>query len=208
MLRINCIRVFYGTLVGLLLLFGGVRLAYGQAGGGPPDNPCAYPADAPKMEYTDIGSGGWAYMPSPGGTGTAPMVRFNTKGVATFWYCPDAQPATKYRLMTGAATWARLATGSLTPDTPMADPSLSVVWCPFVEEARRAAPVVSVPGTWKVTQSTAFNVNSTYTGLTSVAGTVAVGTACDCAKPAKIGAATYCTFTGAVRPTVVAQCKQ
>ena len=192
-------------LCALLLL---PALAQAQAGGGPTNNPCAYPADAPQVQYTDIGPGAWKCMPAPGGTGTAPIVRFNLKGVAAFWYCPDGSPPTRYLIMTGAATWARLATGSLTPDTPMADPSVSVVWCPHWEEAWKARPVVTAPGVWKVAQSIAFNVNSTYTGLTSVAGSVPVGTACDCAKPAKIGTATYCTFAGAARPTVVGQCKQ
>lgn len=184
-------------------------ILYAQAGGGPVDNPCAYPAGSPPAYYTD-NLGKWACMPAPGGTGSAPLVRLSSKGIATFWYCPDnAQAPTKWSLQMGAATWARLATGSLTPDTPMADPSLSVVWCPYVEEARAAAPVVKPPEpAWKVALPTAFSVNSTFTGLTGVAGTVPVGIACDCAKRLVLGSATYCTFTGAARPTVVAQCKQ
>lgn len=70
-----------------------------------------------------------------------------------------------------------------------------------------AMPVAVVPpvATWKTVAPIAFNVSGTT--LSGVAGSVAIGTACDCAKPAKIGTATYCTFTGAARPTVMASCK-
>ena len=70
-----------------------------------------------------------------------------------------------------------------------------------------AMPVVVVPpvATWKTAAPIAFNVSGTT--LTGVAGTVAIGTACDCTKPTKIGATTYCTFAGAARPTVMAACK-
>lgn len=180
--------------------------AHAQNGGGPASNPCAVPEPNTPLYYSDLATGApFACMPGPGGDGVNLMVRYGLQGIAAYWYCPDATPPTKYTLQFGAATWARLATGSLTPDTPLSDPSLSPIWCPHMAEARAAAPVVTPPGTWKVISPAAFRVVNTT--LSGYVGPVAIGTLCDCAVPVRIGAATYCTFAGASMPSVMASCR-
>lgn len=211
---LSLLRICCGAIVGTAILLLGCLLllllpapAQAQAGGGPPDNPCAVPAPTVPVYYTDLTPGRpFACMPAPGGPGKGLTVRYNSSGVTSYWYCPDnVDKPSKYSLSFGAATWARMAQGNLTPDTPMADPSLSVVWCPFASEMRANVPVVAPVATWRTNAVTVFNVVGTT--LAGVVGSVPVGTACDCTKPVKIGSATYCTFAGAAKPAYMASCK-
>ena len=201
---ISIIRVFYGVLLGIVLLFAG-RSALAQNGGGPVDNPCAVPAPNVPAYYTDLGVGKpFACMPAPGGPGVGLTVRYNASGVTSWWYCPGANGT--HITSFGAATWARLSSGNLTPDTPLADPSLSPVWCPWAAEMRAGLPKPPAPApAWAVASTTAYKV--VKGALSSVAGPVARGTPCDCSKPLFVGALRYCTFTGAASSDIVSLCK-
>jgi hypothetical protein len=184
-------------------------VAFGQNGGGPVDNPCAIPGATIPVYYTDVNippGKMFRCMPKPGGDGTAANVRMNSKGVTAFWYCPDpVDKPERYHMTFAAGTWARIASGNLTADTPLADPSLSPVWCPFANEMLALQPVVAPKIQWTVSGATAFVIAGTT--IKSVAGRAPIGATCDCRAPSKIGAVTYCTFTGAAAANVMAACK-
>lgn len=178
----------------LLAMFCGIAFA---------QNVCNVPNPVGTNYYTDLSKSGGTFdcMPAPGGPGVGLTFKTNTAGVMSYWYCLKDG---KYRTNFGAATWARLSSGDLKPDTPMADPSLTPVWCPFASEMfskTPAAPVVGAMATISI-----ISYNTTATGLGSIAGTITKGLACDCTTPLKIGTVTYCTFTGAAKPSIRASC--
>jgi hypothetical protein len=62
-------------------------------------------------------------------------------------------------------------------------------------------------GRWVTSGLSTFNTqNNALAGYVGGAGSR--GIPCDCTRPIKVGAATYCTFQGAPGPHVVAACKQ
>jgi len=68
-------------------------------------------------------------------------------------------------------------------------------------------PLPPAAGSWVTSGLSRFN--TTMGGaLSGFAGTGARGIPCDCTRPIKVGATTYCTFQGAPGPHVVAACKQ
>ena len=65
-------------------------------------------------------------------------------------------------------------------------------------------PVAPISVDYKTISTIAYNTTSG--GLVNIAGTITRGLTCDCTSPLKIGTATYCTFTGAAKPTIRASC--
>lgn len=167
-------------------------------------NVCNVPQPNTTVYYQDLANTGGVFecMPAPGGPGVGFTVKTNTAGVMTYWYCLKDG---KYKPQFGAASWARIASGSLKPDTPMSDPSLTPVWCPFQAEMYAKKPADPPAANALVTISV-ISYNTTATGLSSIAGTISKGLACDCTTSLKIGTVTYCTFAGAAKPSIRASC--
>lgn len=167
-------------------------------------NVCNVPPPVQVVYYTDVMTAGGKYqcLPSPGGPGVNLTIKTNTAGVTTYWYCLKDG---KYVPNFGAATWAKLASGELKPDTPLADASLTPVWCPFQEEMLAKKPADPVAPSAMVTNSI-VSYNTTAGGLTSSAGIITKGLACDCTTSLKIGTTTYCTFAGAAKASIRASC--
>lgn len=171
--------------------------------------------------------------PGPLGVGTVPAIRANSAGVTAWMWCPAG---TGWRLQFAAATWAWLAANSVATDgaavsaktsggaqltalnaaldrnasTPLADPSLTPVWCPQFAAMLTSRPLdtappipTPTPGTWITSGLSTYTTSAGKLG--AFAGLTSRGRVCDCSKPVKVGAVSYCTFTGAATG-IVAQC--
>jgi hypothetical protein len=131
-----------------------------------PGNPCNLPETSVKMPYIDMSTASAAYecAPKPLGAGTLPSLRSNQAGTVAWWYCPIGVGA--WRLNWAAATADRLSAHTLFAElqevvtakdpkaafnaitarnakTPLSDPSLTAVWCPFAAEMVSGAPVAA-----------------------------------------------------------------
>lgn len=126
------------------------------------ENVCNVPPPVKWVYYTDLSVVGGPYqcMPAPGGPGVGLTVRTNTAGVMTYWYCKGADG--KYTANFGAATWARLMTNELKPDTAMSDPSLTAIWCPFQAEMNANVPAAATDPVWKVATNGGTATRPTY----------------------------------------------
>jgi hypothetical protein len=80
-------------------------------------------------------------------------------------------------------------------------------WVPADWCGPAPVPPAPPPAPAWATMST-ITYNTSGGALSGIAGSVALGVACNCAAPVRVGTATYCTFAGAPRATVVARCKQ
>lgn len=182
----------------------------------PLSNPCNETPPPTVPTYSDIAfPPGFACMPREfGGPGTALQIRTNAAGATVWWHCPLAKSPTDptivgWATVQSAGTWARILAGSFRVDTRMDDPALTPVWCPTWREVAASRPAVatSAPAptpSWKT--ASILSYNAAGGALTGLAGQITRGLACDCSAPLRVGASTYCPFTGAPRPTVVALC--
>lgn len=183
-------------LILLVALLCFIRVAEAQA-----PNPCNVPN--PPTYWTDVTKVGGVFDCQPPGVNFG--VKWNINGAVPYWYCPTAQGT--WRLNFAAATWGAMRTGTLKADTPLADPALTAVWCPHQAEMLAAAPPPppQPAGSYVTSGLTAYSTTGGRLGVR--VGTVALGTACDCAKQkVQVGTAAYCAFAGSA-PGVVAQCK-
>lgn len=165
-------------------------------------NVCNVPPPNTTVYYNDLATTGGVFdcMPAPGGPGVGFTVKTNTSGVMTYWYCLKDG---KYKPNFGAATWARIGSGSLKADTPMSDPSLTPVWCPYQAEMFAKKPADPVVGFVTIGL---YSYETNAGGLVSTVARISKGLACDCTSSLKIGTLTYCTFTGAAKPSIRASC--
>lgn len=151
---------------------------------------------------------------------------YNEAGVALWQYCWDATKG-KFYPMTGVATWGYIQknpglVGEVLKNWPKADgatikrilvtynspgtfidPESAAIWCPLRD--RIIAGIPPAPPQWVPAGPTLYNF--TGTGLAGVAGAVKPGQTCDCTKPFKLGATTYCPLNGGPI-TAVARCKK
>ena len=201
-----------------------------------PDNPCGLPVPTPaRTYYVDLAASGVppaigppvACVPGPVGTGTVPTIRWNLAGVMGWYHCP--QPSGVWVTTWGAETWASLGSHNLTGDAaivaassdpaqalnallvghitlPLADPSLTPVWCPFADEMNASKPPASAPpappptGQWRTPAAGTGTIYTTAAGKLAglVAGRKAPPNAlCDCtAAKVAVGTSSYCALTG------------
>lgn len=216
--------------LGMLLLL----IALQTSAQTPPVNVCSVPAPFVITLYDDWnrGTSKAECAPTPLGTGTLPSIRANKAGMTVWMWCPAG---TGWRLYRAAATWAWLSTNNVPTDgatiaastdpvgalnaaldrnitLPMADPSLTPVWCPYLAEVRASRPPDIVPppppplpGSWITSGLSTYN--STAGRLGAYAGIGAKGRACNCVSTQiRVGTIVYCTFAGASTPAIVAQC--
>lgn len=218
----------------MILLFTLALLCVPALADGPSD-PCNIPQPPGiTYPYADMLTAGSTYACAP--TLSAVTVRINSAGVVAWWYCPTDKPG-RYAANWAATTHGWLAehalqsdllsvVTSLDPlvslnaltkknaDKPLSDPSLTPVWCPFFQEMADATPGgwnhpednPPPPGTWLTSGRSSYETANN--SLTKFAGLVSTGLACDCASPIHAGTSTYCTFAGASKPSIVAQCKK
>ena len=198
-----------------------------------PSNPCNVPEPNVPAVYYD-----WQKItssvrcaPSPVGAGTLPFIRANKAGMFVWMWCPNGNT---WGLSRVAATWTWLSNNNVVADgaaiaassdpigalnsalnknvtLPLADPSLTPVWCPYEAEvwASKPADIVPpppppVPGSWLTSGLSTYN--SAAGRLGAYAGIGARGRACNCTAPIRVGTFTYCTFAGAATASIVAQC--
>jgi len=164
-----------------------------------------------------------ACTPAPLGAGTFPTIRWNKFGLMGWFYCP--QPTGKWTTTWGAETWGSLTRHNLTSDAsaiassndpaqtlnsilashitvPLADPSLTPVWCPFSTEMINGKPadVVPVTETWH-TPATGFGtIYRTVGGKVSgvvVGSKAAPSTLCDCTTQIPFAGQTMCAIANA-----------
>lgn len=185
------------------------------------------------LATTLAGAGGVAVnavscAPAPVGTGTVPTVRWNAAGVVGWYHCqrPDGRWTTSW----GAETWPSFRSHVINADVlavaqatdpvaalnailsarvalPLADPSLTPVWCPYAREmiasqpAQVVTPPTPVPATWWVAKYSTQPTRPAFPLTSGVRGTVSstrapVGAVCDCTASVVEGVTTYCAFTG------------
>ncbi len=193
-----------------------------------PMNVCGIPA--PNVPYPYIDTVAYACAPTPFGSGTAATVRANSVGVVAWWYCKAPGGVSVLNWSAARADWLRGSTlladmaDALKADDPLAafnaaakknailplsDPSLTPVWCPFVQEMVNGTPVPPVLA-YVVAKNVLARTRLAYTlaagKLSPSASRATVGSKCDCASPYVSNAATYCTFSGAVNPATVTVC--
>ena len=162
--------------------------------------------------------------PAPVGTGTVPTLRWNAAGVTGWYHCqkPDGRWATSW----GAETWDSFRAHAVNTDAlavaqaadpvaalnailatrvslPLADPSLTPVWCPYAREmiASQPAPAATPPppAAWIVARYSTQTSRPAYPVTNGVRGTMStmrasVGATCDCTSPLVEGVTTYCPF--------------
>lgn len=223
-------------VIGMLI---GVGVAHAQTIAPDPSNPCAVPDPVTIRLYQDWQVGQKvSCVPAPIGIGTRPTIRYNSAGVHGWAWCPKAGGT--WGLMFAAVTWERalqipfasdsatvaqaadpIAALSAAADrnitTPLADPSLTPVWCPNVVEmyASRPADIPPPPPVtaWIVTPALSGSrplfsiVNGALVATTQrVAALASPPTACDCdAAKLVIQTATYCAPVG--KAPLVALCR-
>ena len=141
------------------------------------DNPCGFAPPVTRWPYGDLavsmaaGSpvAATSCTPAPLGKGTQLTLNVNAAGIVGWYHCP--QPDGRWRTTWMAETWASYNTHPTDADgksiwqaadpvamlnsvlaqrvnTPLADPTLTPVWCPFALEmiASQPLPVVALPG--------------------------------------------------------------
>lgn len=121
----------------------------------------ATPSSAPV--YVDLASsrGGFDCAPGPIGAGTLPTTRHNDAGSVAWWYCPTTGGG--WRVNWAVATTAQMSVSNMFSEArailsasdpkaafsaavsknvkmPLSDPSLTVVWKPFVAEMIAGMP--------------------------------------------------------------------
>jgi hypothetical protein len=146
------------ALVSLLLAALSLGPATAQANKAPV---AATPSSAPV--YVDLASsrGGFDCSPGPIGAGTLPTTRHNDAGSVAWWYCPTVGGG--WRVNWAVATAAQMSVGNMFSEArailsasdpkaafsaavsknvkvPLSDPSLTVVWQPFVAEMIAGMP--------------------------------------------------------------------
>jgi hypothetical protein len=159
---------------------------------GNPENPCNKPTTLLVHEYIDAVDGARARcVPYPIGTGTVPYIRWNKAGIVgwSFW-----STASGFNLVSDTAAIAA-SSDPLTSmnsmiasraTTPMHDPSLTPVWCPFADEMFATVPprvykwAVAKNGTYQTRPSYALSGST----IGATVGRATVGAKCDCSKPA------------------------
>ncbi len=203
----------------------------------PPKNPCGVAASAPVAYFNDTNAALCA--PAPFGTGTVPTVRVNKAGMMVWNYCPSSTGAWQAQWLAG--TWATISGASYLADTaaiaaatdplaqlnsilktrvttPIDDPTLTPVWCPFADEMYAGAPKpVSAPAsapapapTWVVAKNGTSLTRPSFAVVNGVRSfssktTIAVGAPCDLVAIKLVeGRNTY----GQVAPGLVAICSQ
>ena len=133
------------------------------------DNPCGFAAPITRWPYTDLTPDrppALAAAPAPIGTGTAPTIRWNAAGIVGWYHYPRADGS--WVTIWGAETWASFAAHAINVDavavataadpvaalnaivagrvnTPLADPSLTPVWCPYAREMIASQPPKASP---------------------------------------------------------------
>lgn len=196
-------------------------------------NPCGVPDPKIIRLYYDWQTGQKATCaPGPIGKGTLPTIRYNSAGIHGWAWCPLADGT--WGLQLAAVTWDRALQLQLVADaaaiahaadpvdalariadknisTPLADPTLTPVWCPNIKEMYASRPldvVIAPPPVVSAWVTSGRSVYSSSGGrLGAFLGLTTTGLACDCAKPIVVGTVTYCPFTGAA-PNSVASCKR
>lgn len=161
---------------------------------------------------------------TPGGTGTRPKVRMNSKGAVVWWHCNDNF---SYRLQMAAATTEKMTSGDMVKDVVAAyaggsastlnasiatyqdmglnEPGLAEVWCPYWDEIKASQPA-AIP--YVVAKNGTSLTRPTYPFVAGVRnatsnGTVAVGATCSCVEGRIVeGSTAYCL----VKPETVAVC--
>jgi hypothetical protein len=149
----------------------------------------------------------------------------NSAGITSWRYCQQAD-------QTWLPQWGALAASAATPSMlldflkagpqpsavdiarlsalyvtkPLADPSMTPVWCPAWPTIWAGRPQPPAAPAWKTASTLAFTVRAGALG--GLAGTVRLGVACDCTAKTVIGSRTYCTFTGAATPQTMTVCTQ
>ena len=211
-----------------------VSLCVGVAHGAPGTigNPCGIVNGTP-TPYVDTVVYNCAPTPTP--TSTGPTLRWNTAGVGAYWYCKvGAQwhykhAAATWDFLTGKPLQSMLSQALTATDpvaalnavntiamgyahTPLSDPSLTPVWCPYQAEMIAGTPKpdpVAGPGVWRTPNIGTFTLYTTANGALSglVSGRKATaGALCDCTAPVAAGTSTYCPLAGAA-PAEVTLCK-
>lgn len=186
-------------------------------------NPCNV-SGKPNYLYNDLINQSNLYRCAP--TLSSVTVRVNSAGAVVWWYCPisetrsvanwaaathgwiaeHALQADLYAALAGPDPLASLnALARTNVDKPLADPTIASIWCPFVQEMADATP-----GGWyhpAMVTSGRVAYDSANNALSGFVGLINTGLACDCTSKIHVGASTYCTFAGAAKPSIVAQCK-
>jgi hypothetical protein len=181
-------------------------------------DPCGVALTAPAINYTDafLDKTKATCVPAPFGPGTVPSVRANKYGMMAWMYCPVSTGG--WSLSWVAGTWSGMtgidlvsSTAAIAASTdplaslnsilasniktPMSDPALAKVWCPYSKEMQTGAPApvavaASAPSVvkWVVTPSGTSTTKSTYSYTGNVRSKIAsgtkvpVGSACDCSQ--------------------------
>ena len=199
------------------------------------DNPCNV-TGTPQVvyPYIDFANGGAiTCAPIQSANSTWPTTRINAAGAMAYWYCKSPSGVwsaqwvagtTAFLLGNNVAGEAAAAAGAASApaqaleavrrkyvNLPLADASLTPVWCPYVNEMVANTPptvptvptkpsyVVAPNGTSLTRPAFAFaNGARSY----STSKSVPVGSACDCTTKLTEGANTFCS----VAPQLVAMC--
>lgn len=184
-------RMAFLFAIALVLFFFGAR-AFAQG-------VCNPTGTATVVFYQDLTAGA-SLTCTPeiaGGTGIGFTMRTNAFGAMTWVHCKQTDGT--YKTSFGAATWARIVAGDLKPDTPLADPSLKAVWCPFEAEMYASQPKPASAAVWKVAPNSATPTRPTYAFAAGVRSKttystdprIAVGSLCDITVSVVEGAVTY-----------------
>lgn len=193
-----------------------------------PVNPCTGLAiTGPVWYYSDVtASSTLACLPIPSTTSTKPYLYVNDKGAAAYYFC---KAGGKWYRQMGAATWGFLSGHNIATDArdalaapdaltvflakvkasvnlPLADPSLTPVWCPATQEMWDNKPADDAPppppppvATWIVTPSGTAATRPAYPVVngkrsSSPGSSAKVREPCDCAalKLVEFGIVNYC----------------